>query len=109
MAAGHVMQTAVRARRIIKANPTGQMRQRLRPRPVRIILMPSDYTAMSSGLAKQLVVPETHGTAQELRRRDGELRMPQNIMKARRDAPRTERVKEFAVSLIGFVAMKFVK
>src|SRR5207302_11013797 len=60
LAAGHVMQAAVLARRVVEADPAGEVRDGLCARPVRIVLMPRDDSAMMRRLAEKLVVPEAH-------------------------------------------------
>src|ERR1051325_10765825 len=94
MTARHVMHTAIFNRRIIETNPTRQVRHRLRARPVRIILMPRDHAAMSGGLAKKLVMPESYGAAEQLRRRRQHRRVPQQIVEARHNPPSSECVKQ---------------
>src|SRR5207248_11772316 len=94
LAAGHVMQTAVLAGRFVEADPAGEMRDGLRARPVRVVLMPRDYSAMLRWLAEKLVVPEAHSAIEQLRCRHCESRIPQHIMETSCDAPRSERVKE---------------
>ena len=88
MAARHVMDAAVLARRVVEARPAREVRERRRPRPVGIVLVPRDHAAVARGLAEQLVVPEAHRAAEELRRRHGEARVPQQVVERGRDAPR---------------------
>src|SRR6266851_8959720 len=59
--ARHVMNTAVRARRIVQTDPARQMRHRLGPRPIGIILVPSYDSAVMRGFAEKLVMPEAYG------------------------------------------------
>src|SRR5947209_802301 len=61
LASGNVMHAAIRARRIIQPDPARQMRHRLCARPVRIVLMPRDDSAVMRWLTEKLVVPEAHG------------------------------------------------
>jgi hypothetical protein len=63
MATGNVLQAPVFARRIVKSNPAGQMRQGLSSRPVRVVLMPRDYSAVVCGFAEELVVPKANWSA----------------------------------------------
>ena len=70
--------------------------------------MPRDDASMLRRFAKQLVVPKPHCAAQQLRSRHHELRMPQNIVKARRDAPRAQRVKQHFGRIGRFIRVKFV-
>src|SRR5215475_15977734 len=58
MAAGHIAKTAVVAGRVVKRYEARQVRHRLSSSPVRIILMPRDYGAMTRRLAEELIVPE---------------------------------------------------
>src|SRR5437868_4258832 len=109
VASGNVIQTTIVARGIVKPYPAGQVSQRLRSRPVRIILMPCDYAAVMRRFGKQLIMPEAHRAAEQLRRRHSEGRIPQQIMKTRRNAPRAEGVKERRRRVCGFVRVEFVK
>src|SRR5215204_714726 len=63
MAAGDVVHTAVFTCGIIETNPTRQVGHWLSPGPIRIILVPDNYTAVMSRLVKQLVVPEANRTS----------------------------------------------
>src|SRR5688500_12486481 len=85
------------------------MRHRSGARPVGIILMPDHYAAVTGGFDKKLVVPETYRAAQNLGSRNCKSRMPEQIVKALRGAPRAERVKQNLVRVGGFVQVIFVK
>src|SRR5271163_1554337 len=93
VASRHVIQAAIFARRIVQPDPAGQMSQRGRARPVRIILMPGHHSAVPRRLAKKLVVPEAHRTIEQLRRRNEKRRVPQEIVKARHHTPSSQRMK----------------
>ena len=67
MAARYVMNAAILARAIVKPDPTGEMGHRLRPGPIRIILVPGNHATMECGLIKDLIVPETDSAFEELR------------------------------------------
>ena len=84
------------------------MRERSGARPVRIVLVPRDAAAVSRGLAEELVVPEAHRAAQELRGREREARVPQKVMKARRDSPSAQRVEEHARRVARLVRVELV-
>jgi len=71
--------------------------------------MPRDHSAMMRGLAEQLIVPETHRTSEQLRRRQQKRRIPKQVMKPRRDPPRTQCMKEHRFRTGSFVGMKFVE
>src|SRR5206468_3726590 len=109
MAARHVMYAAVLARRIVQSDPTRQVRHWLGARPVRVILMPRHDAPMMRGLAEQLVMPKAHGPAQQLRRGHQKRRIPEQVMKTRRDAPRAQRMKEHRPGISRFVRMEFVE
>jgi hypothetical protein len=56
--------------------------------------MPGHNTPMMSRLAKKLVMPETHCLiAKQLTGCHNKSWIPQNIMKARRNSPMTQRMK----------------
>src|ERR1035437_321945 len=61
----NVLQAPVLTGRIVKANPAGEMSERLSSRPIRIVLMPGHYSAMMSRLAEELVVPEPNRSAKK--------------------------------------------
>src|SRR5205085_12404593 len=77
MTARNVIDAAVSARRVVEADPTSEMCQRLCARPIGIILMPCDDPAVLGRLAEELIVPEAHRAAEELRGRHGEAGMPE--------------------------------
>src|SRR5438067_13754211 len=58
MTAWNIMDATVFPRRIVKANPARQMRHRLRPLPVRIVLMPGDHPAITRRLYEQVIAPQ---------------------------------------------------
>src|ERR1043166_1896 len=87
MATGHVVNAAVLPGRIIKPDPAGEVRHRRCAGPVRIVLMPCHNSAVARRLSKNLIVPKTNWSAQKLRGRHEEGRIPQQIMKARSDTP----------------------
>ena len=58
VAAGDVVDAAVVAGAVVEPDPARQVRHRLRPRPIRIILMPGHHAAVMRRFAKQLIVPE---------------------------------------------------
>src|SRR5438270_6713310 len=85
------------------------MRHRARARPVRIVLMPRDDSAMMRRLTEKLVVPEADSATEKLRRGHSESGIPQYVMEAGRDAPSSERVKENFRRVCGFVRVIFVE
>ena len=56
--------------------------------------MPRDNPAVVCRLAKELVVPKADRPAQKLARRDGEGRVPEDVVKAGSDAPGAQGVKQ---------------
>src|SRR5262245_44274642 len=108
MAAGNVMHAAVVAFACVESDPAGEMRHGLGARPVGIILMPSNDAAVLRRLAKQLIVPKANGAIEQLTRSSCECRMPENIVKTRANAPRSEGMKEDRVRLSRFVSVVFV-
>jgi hypothetical protein len=56
--------------------------------------MPRYDTTVMRRLAEQLVVPETDRTIEQLRCRNHEGRVPQQVVEGRRDTPGAEGVKE---------------
>lgn len=69
------------------------------PGPIRIILVPNHYPAVMRRLVEDLIVPETHRPIEQLRRSNNKRRIPQEIVKARRYAPRAERMEEYAIGI----------
>lgn len=63
MATGNVVQASVLAVGIVESNPASEMGKRLSSRPVRIVLMPGDHTAVMRRLAEELIVPKADGSA----------------------------------------------
>jgi hypothetical protein len=57
--------------------------------------VPDDYTTMMRRFIEDLIVPETHWTIDQLRRRNYKSRMPQKIVKTGSYAPGTERMKKY--------------
>src|SRR5579859_3550124 len=66
MAARHVVQAPVVAGTVIKPDPASQMPHGHGASPVRIVLVPGNHPSMLGGLAKELVVPKTDGSAEQL-------------------------------------------
>lgn len=66
----HVMDAAVRGRRVVEPDPAGEVGQRLGAGPVRVILVPRDDAPVPRRFAEELVVPEPHRPLQQLRRGD---------------------------------------
>ena len=79
------------------------MSQRLRSRPIRIVLMPGHDSAMMSRLAEKLVVPEPNRSAQKLRCRDRECRMPQEIVKTGRYPPCAQGMEQHVIRITRLV------
>ena len=71
--------------------------------------MPRDDAAVAGRLGKDLVVPEPHPATEQLRRRNRERRMPQQVVKTRRDTPRPERMKQYARGVGRFVAVELIE
>src|SRR6266571_5443134 len=71
--------------------------------------MPCDDPAVMRWLTEQLIVPETHCAAEQLRRRHQKRRIPQQVMKARRDSPRAQRMKQNGRRIGRFVRVKLVE
>jgi hypothetical protein len=71
--------------------------------------VPGDDASETRGFHEQLVVPEPHGTGQELARGNQDRRVPEKIVKRGRDAPRAERVEEDPSRLERLVRMSFVE
>ncbi len=86
MAARDVLQAAVVAGGVVEADPAGQMGHRLRPRPIRVVLVPGDHAAVLGRFAEQLVVPEPHAP-RAVGWRPGE---PPAGSRARRGSPRLD-------------------
>jgi len=79
------------------------MSQRLRSRPIRIVLMPGHDSAMMSRFAEKLVVPEPNRSTKKLRCRDRECRMPQQIVKPWRYPPRAQGMKQNVIRIARLV------
>jgi hypothetical protein len=61
-----VLHAAVFFRRFVQTDPAGEVIERLRARPIRVILMPRHDPAVPGRLAKELVVPEANAPSQQL-------------------------------------------
>src|SRR4051794_10573799 len=85
------------------------MGHRLRSGPVRIILVPEHNAAMMCRLVEDLIVPEAHRTADQLRRRHREAGMPEDVMQTRQNTPRTESVEEDLVRIRGLVRVELIE
>src|SRR5438067_6927401 len=109
MTAWNIMDATVFPRRIVEANPARQMRHRLRPLPVRIVLMPGDHPAMMWRLYEKLIVPKPHRATEQLRCRHQERGIPKQVMKRRRNAPRTKSMKKHRCRIRRFIRVKFVE
>src|SRR5262245_9365752 len=96
MAARQITHASVIDRRVIQSDPAGQVCERRGARPVGIVLMPGDYTAVIRWFAEELIVPEPQRTAEQLRSGNEESRMPEQIMEAGFDAPGAEGVEDYA-------------
>src|SRR5215831_16833074 len=94
MASSDVMQAAIFAIRIIETDPASQVSKRLSSGPVRVILVPGNNSPVMSRFAEKLVVPEANGAAQQLRRGNRDSWVPEQVVKAWRDAPRAERMEQ---------------
>ena len=105
MAAGHVVNAAVVPGAVVQPNPAGQVGHGLGSRPVGIVLVPRDDSAMPSRFAKQLVMPKPHGATQQLAGRYRHPWMPQQIVEAGRDPPGAQRVKQHSVGIGRFVGV----
>ena len=71
--------------------------------------MPDDDAAVVCRFVEDLIVPEAHWTIEQLSRRHGESRMPQDIVQSRRNAPRAECVKKYLIGIGRFVCVEFVE
>lgn len=107
--AGNILQATIGCIGIIEADPASQMRQRRRPRPVTVILMPGYYATVAGGLVKKLIMPETHRTAEQLAGRHREGRMPKDIVKTGSDTPVAKGVEQHLFRIRRFIGMKFIK
>lgn len=108
VAAGDVLEASVAGCGIVEADPAGQMSHRLSPRPVGIILVPGDDSAVFGRFAEELVMPEPDGVSQQLRGGNAERRMPEQVVEARRNPPGSQSVKEDAVRIGGLVGVILV-
>src|SRR5882724_1000092 len=109
LTARNIMHAAIVTSRVVQSYPAAKVCHRLRPGPVRVILMPGYATTMKRRLAEELIVPETDRPFKQLRRRHGERRVPQQIVKRRRDPPRAQRVKERSRRVRRFIRVIFVE
>src|SRR6185503_20403696 len=87
MTTGNIMHAAVVASRVVQSDPATEVRHRLRPCPIGVILMPGHAPAVKRRFVEELIVPETNGSFKQLGRRYGEGWVPEQIVKRRRDAP----------------------
>src|ERR1700681_461519 len=95
----NVLQAPVLARRIVQANPAGEMSKRLSSCPVRIVLMPGHYSAMMSRFAEELVMPEPNRSSQKSPGWGGTCRMPEEIVKTGRYAPCAQRMEQNVIRI----------
>jgi hypothetical protein len=70
--------------------------------------MPRDDASVIGRFAEQLIVPEPDGTAQQLRCRNSERSMPEQIVEPGRNPPRSQSVKQDSVRIGGLVGMVLV-
>src|ERR1700730_4244398 len=99
----NVLQAPVLPVRIVKANPAGEMSQRLSSRPIRIVLVPGHYSAVMRRLAKELVMPEPTLSAQIWSCRNCECRMPQEIVKTGHDPPCAQSMEQYVIRITRLV------
>src|SRR2546425_7349634 len=71
--------------------------------------MPGYDAAVSGRFAEKLIVPETTCAAQQLRGRQQERRIPEQVMKARSNAPRAQRMKQRGRWISRLVGMEFIE
>ena len=109
MAAGDIPEAAVLARRVVEPDPAGQVLHRLGAGPIRVVLMPGDDPAVVRRLGEKLVVPEADAAVEQLRRGLQEGGMPQDVVEARVDAPRPERVEQDVATLARFIGVELVE
>ena len=82
MTTGNIMHAAVLARRIVQADPTGEMGHWCCPCPVGIILMPCYHAAVMRRLTEKLIMPEAYRATQQLRCGHQEGRAPKYVVKS---------------------------
>ena len=70
--------------------------------------MPRDDAAVLGRLAEELVVPESHGPTQQLRRRREQRRMPEDVVQSGPDPPRAERMKQHRAGVARLVRVVLV-
>src|SRR4030095_8576326 len=99
MTAWNVVQTAILPRRIVQSNPTGNVCDRFGSGPIRVILMPEDYSTVMSWFGEDLIVPETNRALEHLRSRNSERRVPKNIVKTRSYPPGAQCVKKHLLGI----------
>src|SRR5947208_2858686 len=87
MAPRHVIETTILKGAVVQGHPASDMRDRFGARPIRIVLMPGDHSAVVRGLTEQLIMPEAHGPPDQLGSGDDESRIPENVMERRLDSP----------------------
>lgn len=71
--------------------------------------MPGDDSAVTRGFAEELVVPEPDGATEKLRGGHEERRVPQDVVKAGRDAPGAKGVEQHGGRVVRFVGVELVK
>src|SRR5687768_3247422 len=109
MAPRYVMHTTILPRGIVQTYPARKMSHRLRSGPIGIVLMPDHNSAMLRRLIEKLVMPEADRALQKLRRRHTKSGVPQKIVKARRDAPGSQRMEENFLGIGRFIGVKLIK
>ena len=109
MAPGDVLQAAIVHGGVIEGDPAGEVSHRLRPGPIREVLVPGDDTAVLGRFDKELVMEQAHGPAEQLIGGQPEGGRPGQVMKGGLELPGPESVKEHPAVLLGFVEMKLVE
>lgn len=80
MAARNVADTSVINGAVIESDPAGEVGHWLRACPIGVVLMPCNNAAVERRFTKQLIMPETHRTIEELSRGGCECGVPEEIM-----------------------------
>src|SRR2546429_297140 len=109
MASSNVLETSILASRVVQTDPASEMCEGLGACPVGVILVPGDNAAVVCRLAEELVMPKPHRAVEQLRCRDRESPVPEQVMKTRRDSPGTKCMKKYLVRIRGFVRMELVE
>ena len=94
VASRNVLQTAVLDRRLVECDETAHMGHGLAVGPIGVILVPCDAAALAGLLVEELVVQQTHAAAKDLRTRNHNAWMPDEIVKHRSEPPGSEGVKQ---------------